>query len=121
MIDSIFVAVGGFFGAMSRYGISLWASRRPSSFLPVGTLIVNLVGSFLLGILAGSHVGGAVSMLLGTGYMGAFTTFSTFKLESIQLGRKREWKVLIIYLLVSYIAGIMLASFGYWIGHMIQG
>lgn len=121
MMDSMMVAVGGFFGAISRYGISLWANRRPSSLLPAGTLIVNLVGSFLLGIIAGSHVGGVVPLFLGTGYMGAFTTFSTFKLESVHFGKQRKWKALIIYLLISYTAGILLAFAGYWIGQFIRG
>jgi CrcB protein len=118
MTDSLLVAVGGFFGAISRYGIGLWANRRPSR-LPWGTLAVNLLGSLLLGIIIGSHVGGVVPLLLGTGYMGAFTTFSTFKLECIQLGRAKDWGALVTYLLVSYGAGLLLAFAGYGLGRLV--
>jgi CrcB protein len=118
MIDGMLVAVGGFFGAISRYGIGLWANHRPSR-LPWGTLAVNLIGSFLLGVIVGSHVGGIVLLLLGTGYMGAFTTFSTFKVESIQLGRAKDWGALAAYLLVSYGTGLLLAFAGFWLGRMV--
>jgi CrcB protein len=117
MIDSVLVAVGGFCGAISRYGVGLWANRRPSR-LPWGTLAVNLLGSFLLGIIIGSHVGGMIPLLLGTGYMGAFTTFSTFKLECVQLGRKKDWGALAAYLLLSYGAGLLLAFAGFWFGQL---
>jgi CrcB protein len=118
MIDSMLVAAGGFFGAISRYGFGLWASRRPSR-LPLGTLTVNLLGSFLLGVIIGSHVGGKIPLLFGTGFMGAFTTFSTFKVECIQLGRKKDWGALAAYLLVSYGAGLMLAFAGFWLGQLV--
>jgi CrcB protein len=118
MTDSLLVAVGGFFGAISRYGIGLWANRRPSR-LPWGTLTVNLIGSFLLGIIIGSHVGGVVPLLLGTGYMGAFTTFSTFKVESIQLGRQKGWGALVAYLAVSYSVGLLLGFAGFWLGQSV--
>jgi len=114
------VAVGGFFGAISRFGISnLLRAKYPSGF-PVATLCINVVGSFLLGLIIGAGLGDSWKLLLGTGFMGAFTTFSTFKLESIQLQMNRNWKVMISYLVISYTAGIILAFVGMKLGQFFR-
>ncbi|MEH7098138.1 fluoride efflux transporter CrcB [Neobacillus vireti] len=119
-LNIILVAVGGFFGAMSRFGLSnLIKGRHPTTF-PLATLIINLLGSFLLGFLFGANVGRSWSLLVGTGFMGAFTTFSTFKLENVQLFVQRKWKVLGLYLAISYTLGIFLAFIGMWAGHLYQ-
>tara|TARA_B100001093_G_scaffold349099_1_gene333636 strand:- start:15344 stop:15802 length:459 start_codon:yes stop_codon:yes gene_type:complete len=80
------VAVGGAIGATLRYLLGVWFST--DSF-PYSTLSVNLIGSFLLGVLtvAASHnfVSTNVALLLGTGILGAFTTMSTFSVETIQM------------------------------------
>lgn len=119
MITSIaLVAIGGFFGAMSRFGMnSLIKSKYPLTF-PLATLFVNLVGSFLLGLIFGAHLENTWRLLLGTGFMGAFTTFSTFKLENIQLHAKGNWKVMILYLGISYTFGILLAFIGMKLGSL---
>jgi CrcB protein len=82
MIELLSVAVGGFFGAICRFGLS--RSLQKKRIFPIGTLAVNLTGAFLLGLLAGIQLKGNGYLLLGIGFMGAFTTFSTFKLESEQ-------------------------------------
>lgn len=110
------VGAGGFIGAMLRYAISQWINNRSSSDLPVATLLVNTLGSFLLGIVIGLDVGTLWFILCGTGVLGAFTTFSTFKLESIQLHGKKKWKVLLLYTLLSYSLGIVLAYAGFALG-----
>ncbi len=89
------VSLGGLAGANARYLVSLWAARRwPGSF-PAGTLLVNATGSLLLGFLltltAGSSKASVdVRLLLGTGFCGAFTTFSTFAFETVLLARRRD-------------------------------
>ena len=80
------VAIGGAFGAVARYAISEWV---PSEF-PWGTLGVNVVGSFLLGVLIAmsiinEQISPEILLLVGTGALGAFTTMSTFSLDVIQL------------------------------------
>ena len=118
MFNIALVAVGGFFGAMSRFGLSnLLKGRYPSTF-PYATLIINLLGSFLLGFLFGANVDSTWRLLLGTGFMGAFTTFSTFKLENVQLFIQRKWKMNGIYLAISYSCGIFLSFIGMWVGHL---
>lgn len=114
----LFVAIGGFFGAISRFGVSNWIKGKYPSIFPISTLFVNLLGSFLLGLIVGANLTNSWKLLLGTGFMGAFTTFSTFKLDSIQLAPKNK-KVFILYLGISYAVGIILAFAGLKIGHTI--
>ena len=98
------IAIGGFFGAMTRYGLSQWSNKRWPSVIPVGTLFINLSGSFLARGSCGRDWDCLVSLLLGTGFMGAYTTFSTFYVENVQLVRKKEWKALTLYVGFSYTA-----------------
>ena len=112
----IFVMIGGFFGALARFSVSQWVKSRTATAFPVATLLVNLLGAFLLGLILGHGMGQTWKLLLGTGFMGAFTTFSTFKLENIQLHAKQNWKVLAGYLSISYIGGILLAFAGILLG-----
>ncbi|MBT2694060.1 fluoride efflux transporter CrcB [Bacillus sp. ISL-55] len=115
----LLVGIGGFFGAMSRFGVSQIINKRIESRVPVATLVINLVGSLLLGLLVGLGIEGNLFMLLGTGYMGAFTTFSTFKLEGIQLRIDKRKKEFILYNLLSYGGGIFLAFLGIELGLVI--
>ncbi|MCM3117207.1 fluoride efflux transporter CrcB [Neobacillus sp. MER 74] len=119
MITNIaLVAVGGFFGAMSRFGLSILIKGKYPSTFPLATLIINLFGSFLLGLIFGANLENTWRLLMGTGFMGAFTTFSTFKLENIQLLTKRNWKMIILYLGMSYTFGILLAFIGMKLGSL---
>ncbi|WP_462412707.1 fluoride efflux transporter CrcB [Neobacillus sp. Marseille-QA0830] len=115
----ILVAVGGFFGAMSRFGISQFIKSRYPSTFPFATLWINLLGSFLLGVIFGVNAANLWRLLLGTGFMGAFTTFSTFKLENVQLLEKGNWQVAGLYLAISYSCGILLAFLGIWVGDFL--
>ncbi|RUM65577.1 MAG: fluoride efflux transporter CrcB [Sulfurospirillum sp.] len=84
----LFVGVGGFFGAICRYLVSSFLQTNLSSHFPVGTLGVNIIGSFLIGFLAfyfQSHSSPEFKLMIITGFLGALTTFSTFSFESIML------------------------------------
>ena len=115
----VFVAIGGFFGAIARFGVSNYIKGKFPSIFPFSTLFVNLAGSFLLGLILGANLSNSWKLLLGTGFMGAFTTFSTFKLDSILLARKNR-KVLLLYLISSYVFGIILAFAGMKYGLLIR-
>ncbi|WP_101842052.1 fluoride efflux transporter CrcB [Halobacillus sp. Marseille-P3879] len=114
----VLVGTGGFIGAIMRFAVSQFINKYSSSEIPVATLIVNLSGSFLLGLLIGMDPAESIRLLVGVGIMGAFTTFSTFKLEAIQLHADRKWKTLLIYNGVSYGGGIILALAGLMMGRM---
>lgn len=119
MREILLVSIGGFIGAISRFIISKQMQERNKTGFPIGTLTVNLLGAFLLGLLLGLNVKAELYTLLGTGFMGAFTTFSTLKLEAEQLRKSQKKRHFIIYLLSSYILGIILAFCGHLIGRAI--
>ena len=84
------LAAGGGIGASLRYALSLWVDQRFASNFPWGTLSVNFVGSFLLGLLITvldqrGLTSPAIRLFLITGVLGAFTTFSTFSIETLRL------------------------------------
>jgi len=118
--NAMLIAVGGFFGACARYGLGAWANKRFPSPMPLATLGINLSGSFLLGAIAGAGWGSAVYDLLGIGFMGAYTTFSTFSVENVQLIRDKAWKALFAYMGISSAGGIALACLGFILGGRIS-
>ncbi|MCS0788226.1 fluoride efflux transporter CrcB [Cytobacillus firmus] len=118
MFHFLIVGMGGFFGAICRLWVSQVINKRNVSRFPAATLVINLIGSLLLGIMVGSGIEGSLFMLIGTGFMGAFTTFSTFKLEAIQLHMDKRKKELILYNVLSYGGGILLALLGIELGKL---
>lgn len=88
----LFLGIGGFAGSNARYWISLLMLKITGGHFPVGTLIVNSIGCLMLGLLAGSstarNIPPELKLLIGTGFLGALTTFSTFSFETIELFQK---------------------------------
>jgi CrcB protein len=114
----IWIATAGFgaLGAVSRFRVdSAVTARWPSEF-PLGTLVVNLSGSFALGLLVGLAAPHRVTMVLGTGFMGGYTTFSTWMVESVRLGEVGNVRLLIRNLWLSMLAGFTLAALGFYVG-----
>lgn len=105
----IFVLAGGWLGAISRYEISRRVETFGRNDFPLGTFLINITGSFLIGLLYQTDWGTNWQNFLAVGFLGSFTTFSTFFLEIAQLGSKRQITLAISYLLSSYIIGIILA------------
>lgn len=90
MLQLMSIGLGGFAGAIARYLLDGWVSDRTAAQFPFGTLAVNLIGSFLLGLLFAITVDRSLLPAefrapLGVGFIGAFTTFSTLMLESWRL------------------------------------
>lgn len=112
----LFVGIGGVFGAISRFLLGKWITSKTSVVFPFGTWIINISGSFVLGLLAVLHLGNVIPvwswLLFGTGFLGAYTTFSTFGYETIQMLQKKDTKRALIYVLSSMILGILFASIG---------
>ena len=106
------VALAGALGAPSRYLIERSIARRFGSGFPWGTLIVNLAGAAALGLLAGTvefdHVGPDFARIAGVGFLGAFTTFSTFMVEATRLRTPAR----LGYLAASIVGGLALAAIG---------
>jgi CrcB protein len=83
------VAAGGLVGTPARFALDRWTSSRTGGAFPWGTFVINATGSFLLGViteLVTRHLLGSVpAALVGTGFCGAYTTFSTFSYETVRL------------------------------------
>ncbi|WP_198508068.1 fluoride efflux transporter FluC [Bacillus sp. FJAT-42315] len=108
-MDILLVAIGGAIGAAGRYLISLLVVNTNSPF-PLGALIVNLVGSFLLGFTVSLSTND--QWLLGTGVLGGFTTFSTFSVEAATL-YKKSISLFIVYVLLTILGSILLFSLAF--------
>jgi CrcB protein len=93
----LFVGVGGFFGAISRFLLSNFVNKSLNSYefvIPFGTLAVNVLGSFIIGFMAvyfEENVNPEYKALVITGFLGALTTFSTFSLENIIMIQDKEY------------------------------
>lgn len=87
----LLVALGGGFGACLRYGLMSWAGARYGTLFPYATLLVNVAGSFAMGVLIGllarhvSEQSPAIRAFVGVGILGGFTTFSAFSLDVVTL------------------------------------
>jgi len=113
------IGIGGFIGAILRYLISGWAQNGATTF-PVGTLTVNVLGSFLLSsILFISEYKGVISdetrIFLTIGLLGAFTTMSTFSYESFRLLESRDF----FYLALNIMGTIFLTMFAVYMGKVL--
>lgn len=120
MKSFLLVAAGGFFGAICRFGINNFIQSKHNKPFPWGTFIINITGSFLLGLLFGyKELPTDIFLLFGTGFMGAYTTFSTFELEAVELLRKKQVITSLLYLTASVLVGITLAYTGYITGQQL--
>ena len=112
----ILIVVAGASGAICRFAVSQWFNRsQAEAQLPTPILCINIFGSFLLGLahtLFQSH-SNEWGAIITTWFLGAFTTFSTFSLESIHLIRDKKWMILIVYLSLTILGSILAYSVGF--------
>jgi len=123
MIDAlpwIGVAALGALGAVGRFTVDGAVSSRWPSDFPSGTLVVNLSGGFVLGLLVGLGVTGDALFVLGTGLLGGYTTFSTWMVETERLGEAGEWRLVWSNLLGPMLAGLAATGFGWILGGAIS-
>jgi fluoride exporter len=119
VLEWVGVAVFGALGAVSRFRVdSAVSSRLPSDF-PLGTLVVNLTGSFALGVIVGGAAPHRVAFLLGTGFTGGYTTFSTWMVESERLGEVGNVVLLLRNLWLSMLVGFGVAAAGFYLGQSL--
>ena len=110
------VALVGAAGAWARFYVGGLVTARWPSVFPFGTLTVNLTGGFLLGVLTGLSVSGDALLVLGTGLLGAYTTFSTWMVEAQRLGEEGAFSAMWLYLLGSMTAGLAATGAGWLLG-----
>ena len=110
------IAVVGGLGAMARFLLDGAVSSQLGRAFPFGTLAVNLTGAFALGALYGAAVGDHALRLAGVGFLGAYTTFSTWALEAHRLGEDGRTRLGLANLLVSLALGLACAWLGRELG-----
>lgn len=121
-MSALLVALAGGLGAVVRFLVDAAVTRQVrTSALPLGTLVVNTTGSLLLGLLTGwwaAHGGDpALRAILGTGFLGGYTTFSTASVEAARLARgDGAWPAL-LHATGMLVAGVLAAAAGFWLGN----
>ncbi|MGO2354331.1 MAG: fluoride efflux transporter CrcB [Marinomonas foliarum] len=113
----LMIAVGGALGALSRYGMSKWVNAHWQYHFPFATMVVNVLGCVLMGVafvLISERMPSLEPYrpLVMVGFLGAFTTFSTFSLEIVSLINMQAWLTAVSYLLLSCILGIVGLAIG---------
>ena len=112
----ISVAAGGAIGAPSRYLVDRFVTSRHNGALPLGTIVVNISGSFLLGALTAVALPRIPAAMLSTGFCGGYTTFSTFEFETVRLLEERLAAQALVNIGLSLVAGLLAAAAGIALG-----
>ena len=119
------IAAGGALGALLRYLLTALGTRLWGAAFPWGTLTVNVLGCFLIGVawalLDGRPDATTTRAFVITGLLGAFTTFSTYGLEGIMLFRSGLVTDAVLYLLASNAVGLLAVGLGLYVAHLFRG
>jgi fluoride exporter len=110
------VCLLGGFGAVLRFLVDRAVTKRKSSSFPLGTFAINISGAWLLGFLGGLALRPDVALLAGTAFVGAYTTFSTWMLETQRLGEERQVSSAFVNIALSLLLGLAAAALGLWTG-----
>jgi CrcB protein len=117
---TIEVGLAGSLGAISRYLLGRFVAERISKEFPLGTLLINVSGSFVIGILfaltAHNLISSTLQLILATSFLGGYTTFSTMSWEIVQLARGGDGRASVLYLIGSVVLGLAAAALGLLLG-----
>ncbi len=123
MKEILAIMLGGGLGATSRHGVNVFVHRFNVGNLPVGTITVNMVGCFFIGLcgalLEHYKVAAQYRLFVLTGFFGSFTTFSTFAREKAELLKVGDMKTVMVYALTSNILGVLLVFAGYLVAQYL--
>ena len=121
MNSALLVACGGALGALARYKLSTWiVSGSSGQQFPLATFVVNVVGCLFAGLLIGGaerfgEISPQLRLLVFTGILGGFTTFSAFGVETIALIKDGAWNVALLYATLSVLVGCGAVAAGFWV------
>ncbi len=123
LFDCLLVGAGGFVGALCRFGIAGLASRLFTTSFPLGTLVANVAGCFLIGLLIGSGQGDAnrnLKLAFGIGFLGALTTFSTFGAETVAQAKDGAIAIAAGNVILNVALGLVAVVAGMWCASLWQ-
>lgn len=124
--NPIAISLGAIAGALCRYYLSLWFVQRFGTYFPYGTLFVNITGSFLMGVfitLTFERVlmlSPEVILLISVGFLGSYTTFSSYELDSIKLINQGKIIAMGLYWLGSPLLGLLGIQLGVWLARLAR-
>ena len=116
-LELILVGIGGICGSLARYWLGKFISSHSKRHIPVGTFLINSSGAILLGLISGANPSRNLSLLFCDGFLGAYTTFSTFMYEGFCLFQDKKTLNALTYILGSLFLGIA----GYEAGTVLSG
>ena len=120
----LWIGIGGFFGAVARYGVNTWLTTRWGAAFPYGTLFVNVSGSFVLCLMIavlsrGFDVAPALRLALTVGFLGSYTTFSTFSADTLLLLESGYTLRGLAYVVGSVVGGGLTGAAGLLLGRSL--
>lgn len=115
----VLVGIGGVFGGISRFEIGRHIAQKFGSSFPLATLFINISGALLLGLITGIGAQNSAYLLLGDGFLGAFTTFSTFMFEGFHLFKNNRTADAFVYIFGSLLLGVSGYLAGFEIGLLL--
>ena len=120
----MWVGLGGCLGAVARYAVGLWIYERLGTRFPTGTFVINMSGCFLIGLVlavldARTTLPAAWREAVPIGFIGAYTTFSTFEYETLRAAQQGQSAVAIGYVLSSIVVGFGAVWLGQGVGRLL--
>lgn len=116
----VLVMAGAAVGAPARWALDRLIQTRHPSLFPWGTFTINVLGSLLLGFVVGAGASAPLVALLGTGFCGGFTTFSTFSFETVRMSEEGRGGRALLYVAASLLVGLAAATLGWYAGDLIS-
>ncbi len=120
LLQTCFVGLAGALGALTRYLLGRYIAERAGAQFPLGTLLINVTGAFVIGLIFSlttrKLLSPALQAILATGFLGGYTTFSTMNWEGVQLARGGSTRMSMLYLGGSFVLGLLAVSLGLLVG-----
>ena len=123
--NALLVALGGALGALARYGVATAITKRVGPGFPVATLLINVTGCAIIGFFLAavngrwSGIAAGWTYLIPIGFVGAYTTFSTYEYEMAKLIEKNQWSLVGLYFVLSNAVGFAAVVAGIWVGKRV--
>ncbi len=123
-MEYLVIGLGGFLGANARYVVASWAAQQFGTLFPYGTFIINMSGSFILAFFLAylqerTFIHPHYRLFFAVGFLGAYTTFSTFTYESLRLVQEGSFGLGFVNVVGSAIVGLLGAFFGFVLGGLV--